>query len=222
MFEMTEPLIEIKSYYLTQPTVYAGLHIHHVIMKVNQIKKLIKMSIAYSHYRKRNHKLLSRGLFYEIYDPATGDITVEAKRFRIGKKMIPEIWMNQWKEIIDIMIKTPLPFEYTPRQNMFHDVIIHLVNREFIESTSCCWIFGTFPYILSRKNYLKEMMVDMVEYVYQIKTQCMLILPEKSYAKNILEEREKYSKITQIGLSNDPASKTPRRSIFYPYIPNKA
>jgi hypothetical protein len=87
------------------------------------------------------------------------------------------------------------------KQNFFLDVIFNLVSEEVLQSYKSCWMFcNTYNYVIARKEFLKEMMKDMIQYVYKINARIMLNLPSNVYRDNLPDERERFLKITDIGM----------------------
>jgi hypothetical protein len=201
-------MIEIKPSYLTQHSVYVGIPLYYLVIRLRHIRQWIAMGIAYCHYKKKHllksDKTLFEKLFEDHYDSNTGEISVEPRRFRRGRVLISDKWIFRWKQVIEIMKHSPLPISYVKKQDLFHDVIFNLVNEEVVEPyCSGWWLCGnTYSYVLNRKEYMKEMIADLLEYVYKIKARVVLILPEREYRNNDPEERERFLKLKEIGMDS--------------------
>jgi hypothetical protein len=79
------------------------------------------------------------------------------------KPIVPMQLYNDLKNIVETFENTPLPFIYSKKQEIFHDVMLNLVNEEVIfPKTSWCGFYrsSTFSYVIRNKQSLKNMMIQ--------------------------------------------------------------
>jgi hypothetical protein len=195
---MTQPMLEIKAEYTQSESFIPGLPLYHMVIRIHNIRKLIAITRKYSYYKKRIRLPMGMGitLMKEVlYEPHP-----QCEKHR--KPKIPSSLYQELTELAEIMKQTPLPFPYVKQQNLFNDVLFHLVNKEVVKNRGCCCcsFFSSFSYTLRHKESLKECLVDMADAVYKIQSGAVLILPDYYYRENKIEEQNHFQRMTEIGL----------------------
>lgn len=188
-------MLEIKSEYTQTDTLFSGIPIYHVVIRINHIKKLISIAKQYNYHKKHTQLPPGITLMHEILYESNPC----SQNYR--KPKVPLSLCRKILKLAEYMKQTPLPFRYVKQQNLFIDVIFHLVSEEVVvKGKWYCSCFSSFPYILRNKDLLKEILVDMADVVYKIQSKAALVLPEYYYQDNDTEEQNHFHRITEIGL----------------------
>ena len=187
-------LFEMKTEYKETDTFIPNLPLYHTAIRIHDIRKLIYIAKQYIRHKKRARLLKEdMGLMQEIlydYNP---------QRQYIKKSKIAFSTCRRILVLAESMKLTPLPFVYVKQHKLFNDVVFHLVSTEILE-TRCCFCFSPFYYAVRNSEYLVEFMVDMANVVYRLNAGAVLVLPEKYYKENKLEDRIHFQRMTEIGL----------------------
>jgi hypothetical protein len=192
---MSKPLLEVKSEYTETKSILPGMTLYNMVIRLYDIRKLIAIARQYSYYKKRirhpRKVSLMRKILYK--HPPNGE--------RYRKPKIPEYLHEELNELADTMRRTPLPFTYVRQQNLFNDVVFHLVSEEVVKRGWCYFTcFSTYSHAIRHKESLKECLVDMADVVYNIQSTAVLVYPEHYYRENEREERKNFKRMTNIGL----------------------
>lgn len=193
-----EILFEIKPEFLKHESAVKGVFVHHVVIRIYDIRRLLSIAKKYDYYSRRTyrHNKLHTGitmieeLFY------SRNPTVLKGR----KPIVPLSLYNDLKYMVETFENTHLPYILKKSKNTNKDVMLYLVSEDVIfpKKLWCCF-YSTFDFVIRRKEYLKNLFIHIVEYIYKIKAGAVLILPSKYYIENEPEERRRYQQITEIG-----------------------